>query len=497
MALQIPVAIQKILGAFNPTSGAITGITVSGETPYQNIPNALIATTFAGLRTTATAVGATAVMVMGKNTVNDGLGGVYAFNPNDTTSGCICVGSAAGTVLTVTAVQTGSITVNAFLCSSVTGLVLAQVLSFGSGAGGTGTYNLSAPVNQAGPFTFILDSNGAVLVSTDGSRWASTLTNTTAVPFTLLAPSGNNAIALTTPTYTFGNAIDNPAFQTAGTGRWTFNGGVTTNGGAFNVQATGAADSIENLNAGAGQAVTIFLNSNGRSAGSAALLQQNGVDNLRLKNFVVGGSLILGTSGNDTLTLTNGLFVTGTPGGDPGAGGVNVQSAFVNGIAADSTLFSTSPAAISTVATYIATPLSIPASALQVGNSFRIDVFGQATSSVSNTVNFIPRLGPAGTVADASLGTFTFSSAVGGTNIGFFVSFIVTITAVNAATGATLMSAYIATSGGLFNGTSFAASGNAVGSLNTTQATKLGLSFSTSAATTSAQFFQVIITRLF
>jgi hypothetical protein len=196
MTIQAPVAIQKILGAFNPATGVITGITISGETPYQNIPNALIAPTFPQVRLAISAATGT-VFTQGKVTVGDGLGGTFAFNPADTTSGCVCSGSSAGTVLTVNSVSTGTIVVGQTLASSVTGLPLATIISFGTGTGGAGTYNLSGTVNQPGPFTFLLDNNSNILVSADGSRWYVTSSFTSFPGPTTIGPPTSAVTALT------------------------------------------------------------------------------------------------------------------------------------------------------------------------------------------------------------------------------------------------------------------------------------------------------------
>jgi hypothetical protein len=215
VAAQQQVTTQRIWGAFNPTSNQIIGVQISGEGIYQNVPNALIAPTYAQARL-ATSAATQTIFVMGHNSVSDGAGGTFAFNAADTSSGCICIGSSAGTVLTVTSVVTGAVVVGQTLCSSVTGLPLATIASFGTGVGGVGTYNLSGTVNQPGPFTFLIDNNLTGIISVDGSRWVNT--ETSQPIFGLTAPSGNPALSITTPLYTFGNATDNPNYLFTGSG---------------------------------------------------------------------------------------------------------------------------------------------------------------------------------------------------------------------------------------------------------------------------------------
>jgi hypothetical protein len=212
---QAQVTTQRIWGAFAPTTNQIVGVQVSGETPYQSIPNAAIASTYAGVRTLSGSTTET-VFAMGHNTITDGAGGTFVYNPADTSSGCVCTGGSAGTVLTVISVQSGTIVNGYTVSSSVTGLPLATITSFGTGVGGVGTYNLSTPVNIGAPFVFLIDNNSTVLVSPDGSRWVLTTTNPIITGIT--APSGNSALSITTPLYTFGNATDNPNYLFTGSG---------------------------------------------------------------------------------------------------------------------------------------------------------------------------------------------------------------------------------------------------------------------------------------
>ena len=83
-------------------------------------------------------------------------------------AGAVVVGSVAGTVLTVTAVVSGTLAVGQWVTGldSVSGIpVGTTIVSFGSGSGGTGTYNLSASATVAGA-TFTGSGSGTNLTTT-------------------------------------------------------------------------------------------------------------------------------------------------------------------------------------------------------------------------------------------------------------------------------------------------------------------------------------------
>ena len=248
MAQLSQVLTQRIWGAYNPVTGALVGVQTSGEAPYQAVANTAIVTNYPGVRTTSH-VNTSMVTTLGKVTQGDGGGTTFVYNPTDTTTGAVAIGSSSGTVLNLTSVQ-GTVAVGLTVCSSITGAPMGvTILSFGTGAGGPGTYNLSGPLSQAGPFTFLIDNNTTILVSGDGSRWY--LNSTSTVITSFLAPSGNSAINITTPTYTFGNATDNPNFVYAGTGTTTFASGALTASGLANfgeINLTGAATPTNGIN---------------------------------------------------------------------------------------------------------------------------------------------------------------------------------------------------------------------------------------------------------
>jgi hypothetical protein len=83
-------------------------------------------------------------------------------------AGAVVVGSVAGTVLTVTAVVSGTLAVGQWVTGldSVSGIpVGTTIVSLGSGSGGTGTYNLSASATVAGA-TFTGSGSGTNLTTT-------------------------------------------------------------------------------------------------------------------------------------------------------------------------------------------------------------------------------------------------------------------------------------------------------------------------------------------
>lgn len=524
---QLPVAIQKILGAFNPTTNQIVGVCISGETPYQNIPNSLIATTFPNVRT-ATSAATNTIFALGKVTQGDGSGNTFVFNPSDLTSGCVCFGTAAGTVLTVSSVSSGALAVGLTLATAATGIPLATITSFGTGAGGTGTYNLSAPVNIVPLTQFVLDNNSTILVSGDGSRWYLNTTTTTFTNFN--APSGNPAIQLTTPAYTFGNTTDNPTYSFVGTGRTTMNGGLTLNpstglatqitnvSGSVNIGTLIPATSIAgnmvvfqatNSSAAAGatcQWYTVVTDtctfSNYSSANTGVMT--NDFTGQRAALYMSGASaLVLGTNFTPRLALTaagSALIGNATIIGDPGAGNANAQGAYyVQGMPQCVSTANNAPAVITTVETYIVNPYTIPANAVAVGNQFRIHIYGQCTSSVAANITTITvRFGPAGTVADTALASpFTLASASSGTNIGFYIELLCSFTTVGAS--AVLWDSFTFLNNGV-TGVSTTAQLtfiNTSTTVNSTVLNKLGVSLKTSAATTGVQIFFATIERLF
>lgn len=100
----------------------------------------------------------------------DGATGDLYYDPTDTTSGALCTGSVSGSVLTVSAVTNGTLAVGRAVSRSDTGATIGYIVSFGTGTGGTGTYNLSASTTVAS-MTLMVDDGGSFFVAADGARW--------------------------------------------------------------------------------------------------------------------------------------------------------------------------------------------------------------------------------------------------------------------------------------------------------------------------------------
>ena len=296
MAQLSQVLTQRIWGAYNPSTGLLVGIQTSGEAPYQAISASQIVTNYAGVRLTSH-VNTQMVTTMGKVTQGDGGGTTFVYNPADTTSGFIGIGSASGTVLNITSVISGTVVIGQFPASSVTGVTYGpSIASFGTGAGGTGTYNLSAPISQPGPFTFLIDNNNTILVSTDSSRWYQN--STSPVITSLVGP----ITVTTTP--------NNPAFSITGNGTGPVLQLTTSSTGSGVAVATGASTQAAfaaSGNAGVSLAALSFQETGQASwtiyepaASSDFRVNASGTDRLILTS---AGSMTLPTG---TLTLTTG-----------------------------------------------------------------------------------------------------------------------------------------------------------------------------------------------
>ena len=168
--LQPPVTTQRIWGAFDQESQRIIGVQTSGEAIYQNVPNAIIVPTNAGVRT-AIWQAAEAAITLGKDVRGDGIGGFWVPVSGDA-QGNVIVGSITGTLLNIVRVIDGPpIVLGLVLSSATTGQPLASITGYGTGIGGTGTYQLSTTVNEPYINTFVLDNDLDFLVSADGTRW--------------------------------------------------------------------------------------------------------------------------------------------------------------------------------------------------------------------------------------------------------------------------------------------------------------------------------------
>lgn len=169
--MQRRVRTQNIWGAFDPHTERIVGVQISGESIYQNVANALIAETQAGVRMASRAATQT-VLTLGKLVQGDSQGGDWVAVLGDA-MGNVITGNATGTTLTVDNVLSGPpILLGLTLGSGRNGVALAKLIAFGSGVGGTGTYTLDTALDVPTINTFTLDDDGvSYLVSVDGTRW--------------------------------------------------------------------------------------------------------------------------------------------------------------------------------------------------------------------------------------------------------------------------------------------------------------------------------------
>lgn len=148
-------------------------------------------------------------------------------------------------------------------------------------------------------------------------------------------------------------------------------------------------------------------------------------------------------------------------------------------------------AALNTTETVLAT-LNIPTPV--VGTTYRITLHGNTTSTAANTSTFTMRAGTAGSTADASIATVTATAATTGTNVAFRAVIEYTVRSTGA-TGNGQGELSIVNNGGsglLANQTRVAAL-TTTGTLDTTTATKLSITYVSSATTTTTTFTNAII----
>jgi hypothetical protein len=233
--------IQRIWGVFNPPTGQLLGVTISGEAPY--IPISVpVLLNVQQLRAqnyfNTTVLPPPSVQTQGYTTINDGGGGFYNYTPTDTTSGAYYVGSVSGSVLTVTSVATGALAVGQFISRSDTGATIGTITSLGTGAGGVGTYNLSAPATVTSQF-MMADNGTTVLVAADGSRWHLSISNNAAL-MPVTATLNNPA---TTVQGQFNNIGSATGASYVGIPPTTYNSGTTVQAQLNNIgSATGATN---------------------------------------------------------------------------------------------------------------------------------------------------------------------------------------------------------------------------------------------------------------
>lgn len=320
--------------------------------------------------------------------------------------------------------------------SAVTGGITLAISNTATASGDTARFQVSTP------------SSAVALFAAPTAQAAAIVTNGPTGAQTCLRNLGSYPLVFGTNNTLVGSV--------SGGGIWAFNAnaaGVHT----FN-SFSGASDTLS-LNAPSGQFTSLIFNN------AATLKAQIYWDNTNsLFRF---------------LAPTNGFNLT-----TPGAIQYNASQT----VAAS--------AAINTVSTYISAAFSLPAGFLTAGQRFRIRVWGTCTTTVANTTTFTVRLGAAGTTADASIAANIQNTAgTTGTNIPFHIDVDVVIR-VAGASGTTAVQAIILSTGntGISNSIGGGVSPTVVTTaINMTGALKLGISFVSSAATTTCTFQSVSV----
>jgi hypothetical protein len=164
---QLNLLIQRVFGVFNAQSGALLGVTTSGEQPYQSIMgSAQIVNSLQSVRQIASTSNV-AVFALGQNNPGDGGGGLFSFVSTDTTTGCYFTGTlTVGGALSVSHVNSGALAIGQSVSRGDTGAVVGTITS-GSGS----SWTLSAGAAISSVITFSADNNTNILVGFDGGRW--------------------------------------------------------------------------------------------------------------------------------------------------------------------------------------------------------------------------------------------------------------------------------------------------------------------------------------
>jgi Chaperone of endosialidase/Pectate lyase superfamily protein len=185
--------VQRIWGVFHPVSGALLGVTTSGETPYFPVNGSFLnfpsVAGVGSIHLVPGTVGVTAASAGCYLTPGDGGGGLYLFNPLDITSGCFFLGSISGTALTVASVFNGAIAIGQNVYGP-DGAAVGRVIA-GAGA----SWTLSGSGSTAGNVNLSADTGGTILTGLDGGRWYLTSGNGAAS-----APTNAETAAGVTPT---------------------------------------------------------------------------------------------------------------------------------------------------------------------------------------------------------------------------------------------------------------------------------------------------------
>lgn len=172
------------------------------------------------------------------------------------------------------------------------------------------------------------------------------------------------------------------------------------------------------------------------------------------------------------------------------------QNANTNKYIASSRITATS--AIANSDTLISIGLVVPANYLTAGSHIKVTVAGTFTAASAVNAVFNLRSGTANTVADASLGTFSYPTPSSGTNIPFWISHDVTIRTIGASGTLYGAGGLINSNGstGILNGQATSVVIGSPANINTTEARYLNMSFVSGHASNSGTI-QICIIEVF
>lgn len=166
------------------------------------------------------------------------------------------------------------------------------------------------------------------------------------------------------------------------------------------------------------------------------------------------------------------------------SGGVWTDGGFTPSSTASMTAAS---AAITTSETPILS-MAIPANTLGAGISFKIRLFGAATSGIATTSNLRVRLGTANSNSDPVVAAITPTSALGGSNVPFGAEFLITVRT-GGASGTMAGMGQLVNNGALgITATGSVIGANTTSTVNTAVANYIRITFQSGNAATSATF---------
>lgn len=331
----IPLNGFKITGAGDGTaSGDYTTVRQLTNSGPDLIGVAWTVSSMAALRLLKI-TGSGKALVTGYYQASDGGGGVYSYIASDTTSGAFFTASASGTTLTVSAVANGTLAVGQVVCRSDTGAPVAYISALGTGAGGTGTYTLSASAT-IGSMTMMADNGGTIIVAADGGRWY--LNSTGLINVRQFGAKGNGVFddtlylqsAITyagsyssgatvyfpTGKYLISSTINivNGYVKLLGANMYGINNSPQIIGSGLYTATSGIGDMIK-VNAASGGIYGVNIESLTCSAASGLASPPNGIhfkdaSECQINDFLAGGGLSSGILFNGVDIMSVGGFTT-------------------------------------------------------------------------------------------------------------------------------------------------------------------------------------------